>query len=425
MTCKIKKQQFFLPLLSSRVILIWDKDMYKILIIDDEYLVRCGLRQTIDWASFNAEIIGEATNGQQGFEMAQFLEPDLIISDVRMPIMNGVELAAKLKEHNFAGKIIILSGYSDFEYAKSTFESGVAAYVLKPVDNDELVETVKNVLESLTAERTESALFEGLTMQLPVVRQTLVRDILIGNVVIEEEIRTKAGLFNLYLPEKGYVVEVKLDNESEEDYARIMLVKKILEEHIPTIKEIFVFDRFLIFFCNTHDESFVEQTLKKFIEIFERKADFIISIVFAHYGRLNELHHAYQTAQKIASSKILIGINSVSSENTGFINLKKPVIDAIKYISEHYDEDLSVKKVADAVNVSDSHLMHLFKENLNRTFNDVLTTYRMNIAKRLLRSKNYRVNEVATMVGYNDSKYFSTVFNKTFNELPSTYMDRY
>src|SRR5690554_3429419 len=98
--------------------------MYKVLIIDDEYLVRVGLKDTIDWASFGAEIVGEATNGKQGFQLALQLQPDLIITDVKMPVMNGVELASKLKQHNFQGRVIVLSGYSDFEYARSTFESG-------------------------------------------------------------------------------------------------------------------------------------------------------------------------------------------------------------------------------------------------------------------------------------------------------------
>lgn len=398
--------------------------MYKVLIIDDEYLVRVGLKDTIDWASFGAEIVGEATNGKQGFQLALQLQPDLIITDVKMPVMNGVELASKLKQHNFQGRVIVLSGYSDFEYARSTFESGVSAYVLKPVDNDELVKTVKETLAELEKSRSESALFKGLTSKIDVVRLSLIRDILIGNIVVEEEIKSNIELFELRIPEQGYVVEIKIDNNDESRGAQLAKLNKVVASSLK-IQDVFLFENFLIFMYEAIEEKQLLSKLQQFLLDFEKEANFAVSIGYATYGRLNQIHEAYKQVQKIVATKLLIGINTISGSKNALAGLKKPVADAIQYIADHYFEELSVKKVADAVNVSESHLMHLFKDNINRTFNEVLTTYRMHIAKKILRSKKYRVNEVASMVGYKDPKYFSTVFSKTFDILPSEYMENY
>ena len=99
--------------------------MHKLVIVDDEYLVRLGIRETIDWAANGIEVIGDASNGKQGYEMIKELNPDLVITDIKMPIMNGVDLVKTLHKEGFNGEIVVLSGYKDFEYAKETFENGI------------------------------------------------------------------------------------------------------------------------------------------------------------------------------------------------------------------------------------------------------------------------------------------------------------
>ena len=116
--------------------------MLKLMIVDDEYLVRVGLRETIDWASIGFEVVAEATNGKEALEKIHQLHPDIVISDVKMPIMDGVQLVAALQDDHFDGKVLILSGYNDFDYAKTSFENGLFRYLLKPLDNAELIAAV-------------------------------------------------------------------------------------------------------------------------------------------------------------------------------------------------------------------------------------------------------------------------------------------
>lgn len=127
--------------------------MYKMIVVDDEYLVRTGITETIDWNKYDIEIVDTAQNGKVGLEKIELHHPDIIISDIKMPVMDGLQLVEALYERNYDGIIIMLSGYNDFEYAKGTLERGVFKYLLKPIDNDELIDIVVKAREKLKKRR--------------------------------------------------------------------------------------------------------------------------------------------------------------------------------------------------------------------------------------------------------------------------------
>jgi len=125
-------------------------DLCKILIVDDEYLLRQGLKHLVDWNKEGFEIIGEASNGIEALEFIDKLKPHIIISDIVMPVMDGVDLAKIVKTKYPEIQIVILSGYSDFNYVKDTFKLGVKDYVLKPKLNpQELVLLLKNTASNI------------------------------------------------------------------------------------------------------------------------------------------------------------------------------------------------------------------------------------------------------------------------------------
>ena len=102
--------------------------MYKILIADDEELVRGGIKFILDWDSLGFTICAEASNGQEALESILKLKPDLVILDIQMPKLSGIEVVKLAQEQNFKGKFIILSGYSDFKYAQEAIQYGVTYY---------------------------------------------------------------------------------------------------------------------------------------------------------------------------------------------------------------------------------------------------------------------------------------------------------
>lgn len=125
------------------------------MIVDDEPDIREGLKYLIDWEGHGFTICGEAENGRDALEQISVLSPDIVISDIRMPELDGLELLKKVHEAGSWIKFIILSGYSEFEYAKRAIKYKIADYLLKPVDEDELI----TLLEGLKAEIRQNAAF--------------------------------------------------------------------------------------------------------------------------------------------------------------------------------------------------------------------------------------------------------------------------
>jgi len=117
--------------------------MYKLLIVDDEAVIRKGLANLIEWSSIDCEVVGEAVNGIDAIEKMKIVSPHIIIADVKMPCLNGIELAKYVFENTPSTKVIILTGYADFEYAQSALKYNVVDFLLKPTDPNELINAVK------------------------------------------------------------------------------------------------------------------------------------------------------------------------------------------------------------------------------------------------------------------------------------------
>ena len=123
--------------------------MYKVIVVEDETMVRRGIILTIDWAALDCVIAGEAANGEEGAELAVRLSPDIIVTDVKMPRMDGVEMITKLREQGCRAKFIILTAYSDFKYAQSALRLGVSDYLLKPLRDGDLEHALGHIREQM------------------------------------------------------------------------------------------------------------------------------------------------------------------------------------------------------------------------------------------------------------------------------------
>uniref|UniRef100_UPI001ABBD0A5 response regulator n=1 Tax=Enterobacter agglomerans TaxID=549 RepID=UPI001ABBD0A5 len=131
--------------------------MLKVLITDDEMQVRLGLRMKINWEEEGFEIVGEASNGKEAIEWLRTEKINLIITDMRMPIMDGLELAQYCYTEFPQVKLIVLSCYSDYEYIRGSMKEGVKDYLLKPVSPDELEKTLRKIRKEIEKEKKKQA----------------------------------------------------------------------------------------------------------------------------------------------------------------------------------------------------------------------------------------------------------------------------
>ena len=125
----------------------------RIVVVEDEYRIRSGVVKLINKISPDYEVVGEAENGAIGMEMIILKKPDLVIADIKMPEMDGIEMLMRLKERGVKHKTIILSGYTDFEYAQKAIKMGVCEYLLKPITASDLEQTLKQIEKEIQMER--------------------------------------------------------------------------------------------------------------------------------------------------------------------------------------------------------------------------------------------------------------------------------
>ncbi|MCI6378939.1 MAG: response regulator [Faecalicoccus sp.] len=130
--------------------------MYRVVVIEDEEAIRKGIIMSIDFSALNCILIGEASNGVEGIKLIQEKKPDIVITDVTMPLMSGIEMIEQTLEYNYTS--IIISGYDEFSYAKKAIKLGVCDYLMKPIDKEEL----NNVIQSIVSGFDLSSKISGL-----------------------------------------------------------------------------------------------------------------------------------------------------------------------------------------------------------------------------------------------------------------------
>lgn len=251
--------------------------MVKVVVVEDERLTRKGLVLTTPWEELGCKVVGEATNGIEGIKIIERVKPHIVITDVRMPKMNGIEMIKEL-ENKTRAKYIIISGYDDFKYAQQAISLGVKEYLLKPVEDEALMNALSK-----------------------------------------------------------------------------------------TVKHI------------------------------------------------NEEQDIYEEADQCFSN--LLDFKEYPIDNLE--GKKKYVVKAVKYIMGNYYHEFTVKDVAEELYISDSYLSRLFKKETGYTFVDYLTRYRIYKATQLLQDDSIKIYQVAELVGFKDSRYFSSIFKKYIGITPT------
>lgn len=177
--------------------------MYKLFIADDEAIIREGIKCLLDYEALGFSITGEASNGETAYQEILSQQPDAVLLDIRMPKMSGLDVIREARAQGFKGKIIILSGYSDFKYAQEAIRYGVQYYLTKPIDEDELQEILLSVKEQLDADFATENTQEHYRQKA---KDTIIHDILSGRADFSsfhpEELQLNADTYQVIIYEK-------------------------------------------------------------------------------------------------------------------------------------------------------------------------------------------------------------------------------
>lgn len=303
--------------------------MYKVLLVDDEALIREAISENTRWKELGYELMGTCKNGREAMERLDQEEADLVLTDICMPYVDGMELTRYLYEHHRGVKVIIISGYDDFEYAKTAVKYQVMDYILKPITAKELAQTLTRVKEKLDEERFQKSdmkRIRGAYMSnLPILRGRFLNSLLMGNVG-EQEIQEKLSDYQIKLDGKYFMTALvmgddltpflKQSDEYKSDLACFAIYNisaEIMDFYQAGVSFQDVDERTVLIFSGD------EEIEKLALRVTEEIHDNIFRFLKIHCtiglggrtGRLQELQKSFQEARRTLEYKFVLGGDQV------------------------------------------------------------------------------------------------------------------
>ena len=411
--------------------------MLRLMIVDDDEILRNGLVHNICWNEKNIEVVGTARNGKEAVEKIPVLEPNLILSDVQMPFMDGLELAEYVSKTYPNIKLILLTAFEIFEYAQRALRYGVTSYILKYESNDKILDEVATAAEKYVRERESRRLVQEGKRQM---KYELIRD-LCWKELNQEEIHKRMQLCEWAEDnaEYGILLCHVSNDETEKTLNYLNRIRKISEQIkrilMEYVQEVYTFsDEHYTILLTKQDKNFEWSTalnkLEEKICLWEKEDQMgILCGTDQPAEELKDIHERYSHSKETLEKEMLL----VRSENSPRIIMYgtsrhgqgqgAEIIERIKNtIDRHYsDEKLSLSMIAEEVFLSSNYISSLFKKQEQMTISDYIMQVRISKAKKLLSSTNYKTYEIANMVGYTNSQYFSVLFKRITGYSPTEY----
>lgn len=392
--------------------------MWKVLIADDEPIIREGIRSSVDWAGIGMQVVAEAEDGEEALELAVRHGVDLLLVDLNMPIMNGLTLIKHLRSELPDCKVVIITGHDEFSYAQEAIRLEVNDYILKPANPDQLIKVMERIRLELEANRQQSMRLEiaskQLAKNLPLLRERFCVEWIQGSLT-DEEIEEQLLFLKLPpdCPKQLCVVRWPELSASQpllkENDRQLFLfaIENIVSELLDAYpKAVFRDHTDLIVIC------LWEQVPESVLHDMESAIQVYLKIpVYVHAdvidGRLTDIAEAY------------LKCKSAVYKETEISPLARR---ARQYIREHYtDPELTLEETAQALQVSPVYLSRILKQELGTSFVGLVTSTRMKRAVQLLNATDLTIHDIAQKVGYDTQHYFSTAFKKTMGVSPNQY----
>lgn len=342
--------------------------MYSVFIVDDEILVREGLRNKIDWESSGFTFAGEAADGEIALSMIQDIKPDILISDIRMPFMDGLELATMAKKIQPWIRIIILSGHDEFDYAKKAISIGVDDYLLKPFTLEEVIASLNKVAAKIDEQKKESTnlhkMQEELESNTALARTKFLTDLMYGAIDASFAIK-QAEDFGFSLISHFYAVSISelhnTDSENAKDFLASFKSAMISLENQNTIL-FFLTPTILVAIHKGSSQETCEERAFSFAnlishELLQRTENLPITLTTAIGSVVEHASHianSFAEANKVikrcqlTSKNLILSSNDIEKSTDSEIVLQEndPLVDRLHYANESEIEQIIAEYIA-------------------------------------------------------------------------------
>lgn len=288
--------------------------------VEDEFVVREGIKNNIDWKAHGYEFCGEASDGELAFPMIQKLKPDIVITDIRMPFMDGLSLSKLIKKEMPWIEIIILSGYEEFEYAKEGIKIGIAEYLLKPISGEELLKEIDNIAARIEEKRKEREIREKYIKEMEENflkgRKDLFQYLVTGSKSAAELLEI-ADTLSMNLSAMWYnivLLQIQSMHHARDEYSNSLVEIEQKQKKIDEEMQLLVFDRnlegkALLFKADSREEleeiqsSYLER-IKAILEDYEHVRYF--GGIGMPVNRLRELPSSFERASHAFAHRYLV-----------------------------------------------------------------------------------------------------------------------
>lgn len=532
--------------------------MIRAVIIDDDMTTIHGLEKSVPWEDFGIELAGTAMNGREGLEQIELHRPDLILTDIFMPVMDGIEMLKEVREQGNAAEVIILSGYEDFKYAQSAVKLQVNDYLSKPATLGEIGDVVRKAADKIRrrtrSEQEERELRELLQLHLPETRKQLFKGLLEPQFCETAFFRKVSGQLRLSfdrqyftvvmleyavtrertdyrpsdLPKFSYAVQNIVEEMSQSrngvyvadvqpnvitlimatpsdvrsEYVKSR-VKQSAREYMDNIRDYLKLQVWASvgtpaasvrdipgsyreamnllaerdslgeagLICEEELRGRPKTALRRPMESYQAIVDAVVNgqsdlvgerireltdslgvqampvgalrelaidlmgvltmAMYDHGLQLEDVHpgiQLYKDIERLCSVRdfaawlcdVLLPVSEAMSRR-GTHKHRKTVDFIMRYVQEHYAEDITLDVIADKVFLTRNYLSQIFKQVTGENYNNYVTRVRMEKAKELMMSGKYKLYEIALMVGYKNNAYFSQQFKKYTGFNPSEF----
>lgn len=445
----------------------------KLLVVDDEKNIRKGICKILSDAYPEIELL-EAQNGSLALELFDQENPELVITDIKMPVMDGIELMRQIRRSSQTVSLVVLSGFDDFSFAREALRNGASSYILKPLEKQEFLETIGQLVNEKRMgqkELNERLLRRGFNDEY----FTAEAERQLASLC---PYRIMSAISETHPPVEQYVLSLRpgrcillLPADIGVSWNYRFAGISSIHDTITTLQEavrearISLFGRFMDPATRTFerasshfqpDGDIGEKINRLNSQIGIAKDEDIVRAVdslFSLAGRKDVSLYLYLLQENLKAGvynnytfnhpllprlKNLAGYLHVENWRNDiliylqalndFLKDMQPdlsfVTKAIAYIEQHYKEDINMAVIANEVDISYTYFSEKFKDQTGINFNDYLKRLRIEKAKRLLEKGCYRIYEVAELSGFSSPRYFIRIFKQETGLTPTTYQVR-